>query len=190
MTFMRNRKSYLLKVVAGLALIGMGALVSPRRSEAQFASPVRVMNTSAAPALNSRIDDPGRIPFIAGFSNSCSGSLCSTTFLSVPAGHRVVIEHVSATLSFNAAPGTVVGFVSSTGPTSPVNFAFSAIGNAALFDVPVLYYVDGGQSPVVQFSTCFVNCGVAFNPNAAQNLTLVGYELDCNAAPCSAIATR
>src|SRR5260370_15220841 len=102
---MRNRKQYLFAAIGGLALVGVGALLSPRRGEAQFSSPVRVMNTSAAPALNSRIDDPGRIPYISPFSNGCSTTTCNYTFPPVPAGPRVLIQHVSSDLQFTAAPG-------------------------------------------------------------------------------------
>jgi len=56
---MRNRMTYLFVTIGGLAIIGAAILLRPRRSEAQFSSPVRLMNTSAAPALNSRIDDRG-----------------------------------------------------------------------------------------------------------------------------------
>jgi hypothetical protein len=186
---MRNRKNYLLAAIGGFALIGVGTLLSPRRSEAQYSSPVRVMNTSAAPALNSRIDDPGRIPYIAGFSNSCLGTNCSTTFLPVPAGHRVVIQSVSAALVFNAPPTQLTGFLRPSGnTTSQIQFvvpATATVGNVAFFNQPIQYYVDGGQSPQFIFTS-----GAAFNSSAGQNLTLVGYELDCNAAPCAAIATQ
>ena len=141
------------------------------------------------PALTAvvNIDDHGRIPFVSGFSNSCSGTLCSYTFPAVPAGHRVVIEHISGNLNFNAAPTVITMFVN-TATTSQIQFNVPPgnVGNASFFDQPLLYYVDGGQSPVVIFTSGFTN----FNPAAGQNLTLVGYELDCNAAPCAAIATR
>jgi hypothetical protein len=184
---MRNRKQYLFAAIGGLALVGVGTLLSPRRSEAQFSSPVRVMNTSAAPALNSRIDDPGRIPFLVLFSNGCSGTLCSYTFPAVPAGHRVVIEHISGALIFNTAPTQLFGFVKSSGNTNQVQFnVIPPSGTVTIFDQPILYYVDAGQSPIIQFTSGVTN----FNASAGQNLTLVGYELDCNAAPCAAIATQ
>ncbi len=184
---MRNPKKYLLTGFGALALIGVGTLLSPQRSDAQYASPVKVLNTAAAPALNSSINDRGRIPFIAGFSNSCSGTLCSTTFLSVPAGHRVVIEHISGALVFNTAPTQVIGFVrDSQNTTSQIQFnVILPSGNVAFFDQPVLYYVDGGHNPLIQFTS-----NANFNPAAGQNLTLIGYEVDCNAAPCSPIATQ
>jgi hypothetical protein len=94
-----------------------------------------------------------------------------------------VIQSVSAGLSFNAAPGTLNAFVTSTASTPPAQFNVTP-GAGALFDHTVVYYGDGGQSPIVQFSS-----NVAFNVGG-QNVTLVGYELDCNAAPCAAIATH
>lgn len=184
---MRNSKKYLLSAVAALALIGVGTLLSPQRSDAQYASPVKVLNTAAAPALNSTIDDHGRIPFVGGFSNACSGTLCSYTYPSVPAGHRVVIEHISGALVFNTTPTQVIGFVrDSQNTTSQMQFNVMPLnGTVAFFDQPVLYYVDGTHNPLIQF-----NSTANFNPAAGQNLTLIGYELDCNAAPCSPIATQ
>ena len=183
----RETKKYLFAAIGGLALVGLGTLLSPKRGEAQYSSPVRVMNTSAAPALNSTIDDHGRIPFVSGFSNSCAGTLCSYTYAAVPVGHRVVIEHISGALIYNTAPTQVIGFVrDSQNTTAQMQFNVTPLnGTVAYFDQPVLYYVDGGHNPLIQFTS-----NTNFNPAAGQNLTLVGYELDCNAAPCAAIATQ
>jgi hypothetical protein len=184
---MRNGKKYLFAAIGGLALIGVGILLSPRRIEAQYSSPVRVLNTSAAPALTSKIDDPGRIPFLTLFSNGCSGTLCSYNFPAVPAGHRLVIQHISGALIFNTAPTQLFGFVKSSGNSNQIQFSvIPPSGTVTVFDQPVLYYVDGGQGAVIQFTSGATN----FNSAAGQNLTLVGYELDCNAAPCAAIATQ
>jgi hypothetical protein len=179
---MRNRKQYLFAAIGGLALVGVGTLLSPRRSEAQFSSPVRVMNTSAAPALNSRIDDPGRIPFMESLSNSCSNVTCAYNFQPVPAGHRVVIQHVSGVLSFTSAPSFVGGSLLSTAGGAQLFFNLEAAAptNQIPFDQQALYFVDAGQSPEFLVNSSATQTGA--------NLTLVGYELDCNAAPCAAIA--
>jgi hypothetical protein len=87
---------------------------------------------------------------------------------------------------FQHRPTQLFGFVKSS---NAAQIQFSVIppsGTATIFDQPILYYVDGGQTPIIQFTSGVTN----FNPAAGQNLTLVGYELDCNAAPCAAIATQ
>jgi hypothetical protein len=58
--------------------------------------------------------------------------------------------------------------------------------NFTLFDQPILSYVDAGQSPLVNIS-CL---SPGFNSGVNQFLVLMGYELDCNAAPCAAIANH
>jgi hypothetical protein len=187
--FMRVTKNYWLAACGTLAVGSAVMLFSAHRIEAQYSTPVKVLNTSAGPVLNSRIDDPGRIPFVSAFSNVCSGNVCTSTFAAVPAGHRVVIQNVSALLDFNSAPAVLTVYVGSTGSTqSQFNVqAIPSAGNSTAFDLPAQSYVDAGQSPVV-----IVNCsgGVTFNPVAGQSLNLIGYELDCNAAPCAAIANH
>jgi hypothetical protein len=60
---MRFNKNYWLTASGALALAGGVVLFSAQRIEAQFSSPVRVMNTSSAPAIASIIDMPGRVPY-------------------------------------------------------------------------------------------------------------------------------
>jgi hypothetical protein len=178
---MRINKNYWLAASGTLAVAGAMMLFSAHRIEAQFSQPVRVLNTSAGPVLNSRIDDPGRIPYISFVDITCPGAFCTFTFPAIPAGHRLVIQHVSGALSFNAPTGgTIFPFVSSANNAS-IQFSAPTAGNVAAFDQPVLYYVDAGQSAKVSISA-------PFNPSASQFLSMVGYELDCNAGPCVAIA--
>jgi hypothetical protein len=54
---MRINKNYWLAASGTLAVAGAMMLFSAHRIEAQFSQPVRVLNTSAGPVLNSRIDD-------------------------------------------------------------------------------------------------------------------------------------
>jgi hypothetical protein len=162
-------------------------LSSARRIEAQYSSPVKVLNTSAAPVLNSRIDDPGRVPYMAFTTTFCSGTTCGIGFPAVPAGHRLVLQHLSGFLNFNAPPTTLFGFIEST-----QNFRFNfnvplpPAGNATHFDQQVLYFVDGGDAPSVFIGST----GAPFPGNVGEEIVLAGYELDCNAAPCAAIANH
>jgi hypothetical protein len=181
-------KNYWLAASGTLAVASAMMLFSAHRIEAQFSQPVRVLNTSAGPVLTSRIDDPGRIAYLSSTSTTCGANSCGFTFPAVPAGHRVVIQHVSAVLAFSGTPTTLLGFVTSSANNGSIQFAVAStpVTDQALFDQPVLYYVDAGQS-----ATVTIGSPVSFNPNALQQtMTLVGYELDCNAAPCAAIANH
>ena len=155
---------------------------------------VQVGNSPSNPVLMRVMDDPGRIPYVSQAFKVCTGPLfCFLPFPAVPAGHRVVIQHVSGNLIVSSgATGTITAFMGNaainqiqfTVPIPPPNPPLS--GNNVVFDQPVLYYVDGGQSLTVSlFPDPLFNTG-----NGTQSLTVVGYELDCNAAPCSAIATQ
>jgi hypothetical protein len=171
------------------AAAGVIALVSPRRIEAQFASPVQVKNTSAAPALTSTIDDPGRIPYQSSvnMSGKCppGGSTCFWEFGSPPAGHRIVIQHISGTVSFNGTPISIpVNLNNGSGLLASFLAPFA---NFSSFSQPVQAYFDPANIIEVQI---FLIEGTYPNPpdSFTEVITLTGYELDCTAAPCAAIA--
>jgi hypothetical protein len=124
---MRTYKNYVLTAAGALAVIGAFALFSPSRSEAQFASPVRVANTAAAPALTSSIDDPGRIPYQSTVFQTCTGANCTFTFGALPTGHRLVIQHVSGILGFSGS-GTQISVILRAGGPDAVSFLASYFG--------------------------------------------------------------
>jgi len=74
---MRVNKNYWSAVSGTLAVASVVMLLSAHRIEAQYSTPVKVLNSSAAPVLQSRIDDPGRIPYTAFATNFCSGTSCA-----------------------------------------------------------------------------------------------------------------
>ena len=86
------RKPSLITVGAiGLLLVAL--VISARRTEAQFASPVNVMNSPAAPANIRDSDQAARHPFQAG---APIGVDCSQTgIVAVPQHQEAVIEFVS-----------------------------------------------------------------------------------------------
>jgi hypothetical protein len=179
---MRAYKNYVLTAAGALAVIGALALFSPRRSEAQFASPVRVANSAAGPALTSSIDDPGRIPYQSSQTAICTTNVCFFAFPAVPANHRLVVQHVGGyypAVSPNAPARLLL--TSSAGSFGTVRITPSN-SFANLFDLPVLAYFDAGQQPQT-YAT--VESGI-YNGNATS--MLIGYMLDCSAAPCAAIA--
>jgi len=186
---MKRRWFSVSALVAAACLI---SVFSARRIEAQFSSPVKVVNTTSAPAITSGMDDHGRIPYwsevdggIAVSGQDCLSG-CQFTFGPVPGGHRLVIERVSAALDLSGQePGTI--FVSMFpqigGAGTPNSYAAFVAPPTEFFDVPTLAYVDSQESIVIRI----ILSGGA--PLGISNHVIVrGYLLDCTAAPCAAIA--
>jgi hypothetical protein len=143
----------------------------------------------ATPVFN--IDDPGRIPYQAEVVvDNCSFlDVCGFIFSAVPAGHRLVIQHVSANINVNDvlddSTKVIVYFASLNHPVS----AFTAhpfIGGNILtgtFDQPVEVFVDAGDAPRL-----IVNLPVSSFLPENQAASIFGYLVDCTKAPCEAIA--
>ena len=175
-----------LGVVAAIAAAGVISLFSARRIEAQYSSPVKVMNTTSAPALNSSVDDHGRVAYQSMLFKGCSSAACTFTFGPVPAGHRLVIEHVSGALELAGSASDVIVQLhpaSLIPPSMDLYAAFSTPNPSGFFDQPTLTYVDSLQSINI---IAFLRGGATYGPN--NRMMIAGYMLDCAAAPCAAIA--
>jgi hypothetical protein len=91
-------KKQLFGIIVAMAVAGLISLFSARRIEAQFSSPVKIVNTTSAPAITSRMDDPGRVPYQSAFNgiSACGGqNYCLNVFPPVPAGHRLVLTQIA-----------------------------------------------------------------------------------------------
>jgi len=126
------------------------------------------------------VDDPGRIAYES--EQSIGAGQDFVIFPKVPAGHRLVIQHVSAELHFQSAVSGQVQVLVSSGQASS-NFLAPFSQTLAGFDQLVQLYADAGATPAVQFVADF---GLTQVSNGF--LTLTGYLLDCTAAPCATIA--
>jgi hypothetical protein len=155
---------------------------------------VNLKNTAAAPVFTTTIDDPGRIAYQAQVSNSsgsCSGAgTCFFNFASVPAGHRVVIEHISGLISFATTPNSIWVQLNN-GSGSPVSTFFAPLApstNFSAFDQTVQAYFDPAEhGGIIEVQVALI--GGAFTGAVSPNLiNLTGHVLDCTAAPCSPIA--
>ena len=185
-------KRYLLGFATILAAAGLTSLITARRIEAQYSSPVKVVNTTSAPAIASLMDDPGRTPFQSNvFNNSCAGFNDCTflNFVPVPAGHRLVITRIAASFLIGPPAANTVLTVSLTGGSASTGFNHAwnppLLNQNPVLSQSVTAYVDAGQ-------TFFVDAqlGPGGSPtfgNAAV-VTVTGYMLDCTAAPCAPIA--
>ena len=179
---MRAYKNYVLTAAGALAVIGALALFSPRRSEAQFASPVRVANSAAAPALTSSIDDPGRIPYQSSQTAICTTNVCFFAFPAVPANHRLVVQRVAGYYPGISANAPARLQLTSSGGTFATVRITPSNSFANVFDLAVLAYIDAGQQPQTYAN---VESGTY---GGISTSILIGYMLDCSAAPCAAIA--
>jgi hypothetical protein len=146
------------------------------------------------PALTkvANIDDPGRVSYQSTVSNvgKCSGTACSFSFPSVPAGHRVVVQHIGGIVDFNTVPTNIEVLIIGSPQVFMTAFFAPPVPSGSLsssFDQPVLFYIDENQFVSVNV---FINNGASFNGAqfVDQFVTLTGYELDCSVAPCAAIA--
>jgi len=81
-------KKHLLGMLAALVVAGVISLITARRIEAQYSSPVKVMNTTSAPAITSNIDDPGRVPINPSrtVTPAPAATTATSTFLRYPPG--------------------------------------------------------------------------------------------------------
>ena len=122
---------YSLAVMLAIVLVG---LLAPRAAHAVVATLVQVANTAANPAITSNINDPGRIPYQssvqAGATCPSGGFICSWEFGNVPAGHRVVIQHISGTLGFATAASAVLVFLNN-GTALPISAFYVPLPSSA-----------------------------------------------------------
>jgi hypothetical protein len=124
-------------------------------------------------ALVKNVDERGRSPYQQGIFLQCTagGGFCDFNFPPVPAGKRLVVEHISANIF---AP-------------SGINAAFLVVSGGAYFSLPahsfslsslysvnevVLGYYEAGQSPLFRLAPS-VSDG-----SANAGATLTGYLVD------------
>jgi hypothetical protein len=158
-----------------------GALAAPAAAQ------VEVVNPATNPAPTSSVDDPGRTAYEARLN--CSPIFqnfgCVYNFAAVPAGSRLVVQHISAGLFFSGSPTFVQVGISGSANSGFSGFLAPIAGIRSFFDQSVLQYFEAGSQPSV-----FIESDKVFNLiSNAQPVTLTGYLLKCSAAtPCAPIA--
>jgi hypothetical protein len=152
---------------------------------------VNVTNQANAPVFFVNVNDPGRIPYqseVDRNGSSCTPNgtegVCRWGFGPVPANHRLVVEHVTASLDFTAAPTFISVYVSSDSLLKLFSTFFAPLNSSgvSVFDQPVRFYVDQSQF----FTITVIVQSAQFN-NVTQQMTVTGYLIDCLAGPCAAI---
>lgn len=197
---MKKVKTYVLSAAALGGMFLIGSLMHSHGSEAKgaYSTPVQVMNTSAAPAIATSIDEPGRAPYVSSvldLGKNCGlGFECDFNFPQVPAGHRLVVQEFSGfiQLTFNPSAWIEV-FLSASGATSSegqfivnaTSFGNTTFGGTrASFTQAFHAYFDAGDTPVISVQARNSNFP---SDNSTEVATLKGYLIDCTAAPCAAI---
>lgn len=184
----------------GVAVLAMAfSLAVPRAVHSQLASPAQVANFPNNPVPVMNVNDPGRKPYFATSGTTTSANCtdtftCQFSFVPVPAGERLVVQHVALFIQANSGSAATVYVGSSSGAFGETFVAATvapvALGGSEIaLDQPVLVYLDAGVTPLVrvQFPTGGVNTS---DTMLVQQAVLSGYLLDCAAAPCSAIVTQ
>jgi hypothetical protein len=173
---MNSNKNFWLTASGAVAVAGAILLVSAHRIEAQYSSPVRVMNTSSG---------PGRIPYFSEQSTSLSspGTQVQIVFPAVPPNHRLVVQRIMGSygLSVNRATTTIALSTSSFSLRTNSFTPSAAFTNQ--FDIPVQAYFEAGEFPT---TIAYAQGASVFSNSAVSQLT--GYLIDCSAAACAAIA--
>lgn len=139
-------KKRILTVAGGLALLAVTAHF--------FAKP---MMAAVRAALVENVDERGRNPYIQSLScYQLNSNVCNAFFPPVPAGMRLVVEHINLSLDsptkFSHADlsgnGMIIEnpFLQLQGPDPAGNNIY--IGNE-----PMLIYYEAGQTPILQMNS-------------------------------------
>ena len=131
------------------------------------------------------IDQPGRIPYQSTVFGEVQEFSIFFKYDPVPDGHRLVIQQVSGDFRTDPVPQDrkLQGRLQNEGRNS-ISFTvapFAQYDGFGYFTQPTQLYLDPGQVPSV----------ILFSPDSLfriGTMTLTGYELDCNVAPCAPIA--
>ena len=164
-------------VSKGFSAVRRSAVVfAALASLAILASPIQGAIAAATQLIE--INDPGRIAYES--EQYISGQV--VTFPQVPAGHRLVIQHVSAEVYFQSNVNSLVQ-VGVSGGQGSSNFLAPFSQGTTYFDQLVQQYGDAGNIPNVQIVADRGLTSVYYG-----FVTLTGYLLDCTVAPCAPIA--
>ena len=185
------------KVASSLALLSIGAfvlaVVRPEQAHGAGSAPVTIVNTPLPVALSGSVsgtvkaeqsgpwvvenrDERGRTPYTHfGTCTVANSNGCTVKTPVVPAGTRVVIEHVAAGMQLKA-PAQVFSYDIVVGPRffslpSHLNVSYSGLNQFAINE-QVLIYADAGEQVIASLN--------ATDIGVSQYVTLTGYLVDLN----------
>ena len=133
-------------IVAGLSLVAVlaGSYATP--AVAQLTRPARVV-----PVRN--VDERGRAPYMEFQIQGCPGggaTTCDVVFPAVPAGTRLVLEHVNAGINFAAGGIRRAGLLIREQAIFVLPVRPGSDPNLSIVNEPTLTYFESGQTPIFQ----------------------------------------
>lgn len=187
-----NRKKILGGGAAAITLILIGA-AAPRAARAVYTTPVTVYNTTSQPAIALSADKATRIPYQSNvFQNTCSGlQNCGfSSFTTVPAGYRLVVENVSGffNLQMNSTPisgyleniNFALGHQNLWGLSAPIGgTGFNGESFAGLNET-VNAIFDAGETPFVVIYGNFLS-------GFPQDVNVTGHLENCSVVTCAPV---
>ena len=122
------------------------------------------------------IDEKARIPYQQSGAIPCNSGLCDLAFLAVPAGKRLVVEHVSANVNPNPGVGVNGVFLEGACGFCVWSLPGHSLATPELVAVneQVLAYFESGTTPFVR-----VAWSATTNTGAFQAV-ISGYLIDLN----------
>jgi len=125
-------------------------------------------------ALVKNVDEKGRAPYQQSAFVQCTvagAGLCDYYFPPVPAGKRLVVEHISANVY---GPSGVNGIFLVVGGNTSFALPGHTLALSSLYAVNevVLGFYEAGQTPLFRMATAVVD------PNSSAAVTLTGYLVD------------
>jgi hypothetical protein len=96
------------------------------------------------------VDEKGRVPYMQGAFQTCSAgnTFCDMSFPAVPAGMRLVVEHVSANIGVTAGSSIKGTFLLANGMVFSLPGRAMATPTLVGVNEQVLAYYEAGQVPV------------------------------------------
>jgi hypothetical protein len=159
---MNTPRSNLISIATLTMISAVLVFLSAGQTQAQYSSPVRVVNAPSQPAQTRDVDTPRRQPFhgSATFSFTAGSAFATGVFdFTVPAGKRAVIEFVSANGSLpsgqqiNEAEVVTNMFLTGGGTgqkrhTVLVNTQATSVLDRFVISQPILQYADLGTPEI------------------------------------------
>jgi len=116
-------------LVAASALLVFAVRVGTSPAPVQAAA---TPDTSASPIYD--VDSPGRTGFESSFSNKCSNaSRCTVNIYTVPKGKKLVVTHITCTVTSGNGDGPIVAELDVSGSSRAEYLPMTQLANQSLF---------------------------------------------------------
>lgn len=184
---MNFAKKVMMFVGFGVLAAALVSVLAPKAAHALVATLVQVVSSTSNPVVTLSADTATRIPYQSASQGTCNINNCSFVFTTVPAGHRLVVQGITAIVPLNSGIISPTGVleISHDGTLSSPNAYFLGTYiqdsyQVAHYNQAVTEFVDAGDYPQVLLYGDVVN-----GPYSEAILT--GYLENCAAVGCPAV---